>query len=365
MKTLRSRQLLAGTACLIMAATAQQAFAQSGSSAAACDNPTEVQGFVTCADVEAAKQEGTVVLYAVAGQALQLELLEEFHALFPEIEVQSVWAQTGNLYAKVQQEAQTGNTLADVVVLSDPTLLNDLQEDGVIAQYVSPALADYEDPNVKSTPEGYWTSWGLVVTGIVYNEETIGDNPPTGWEDLLDAERFGGRRASLKNTSSGLQFAQWKTLSDLYGREYWTEGVAALEPIAFDSFTQQFDRLVSGADLVAINGQISGAMQYIEKGAPLTMVYPDDGVPATLEGVSVVDTAPHPQAARLLTDYLLSQVGQTAIVDIMQYFSPRKDVAAPEGSEAPENVKFLVPNWDEMGEERPKFEADWVKVLGQ
>src|SRR3546814_16512256 len=33
-----------------------------------CDNPTEVQGFLTCADVEAAKEEGTVVLYAPAGE---------------------------------------------------------------------------------------------------------------------------------------------------------------------------------------------------------------------------------------------------------------------------------------------------------
>lgn len=352
-------QLLACAGVLLLASTSQHALAQSGG----CESPTEVQGFTTCADVEAAKKEGTVVLYAPSGQDLQLQLLDRFNELFPEIEVQSLWLQTGNLYSKVQQEVQTGNTLVDVLVLSDPTLLNDLQQSGALAQYKSPALHDYKDPNVKSNPEGYWTSWGMVATAIVYNEDTIGEDPPTGWQDLLD-ERYNGR-VNLKNTSSGLQFAQWKTLSDLYGREYWTEGVAALNPVAFDSFTQQFDRVVSGTDLVAINGQISGAMQYIAKGAHLKIVYPEDGIPVTLEGVSVVESAPHPQAARLLIDYLLSQKGQTAIVDIMKYFSPRADVAPPEGSGAPEDVKFLVPNWSEMAEARPKFENDWQTVLEQ
>ncbi len=356
----RASTLAAGATCLLLTSTANDALAQE----AACDDPVEVQGFLTCADVEAAKEEGTVVLYAVAGQELQLQLLERFRALFPEIRVQSVWAQTGNLFARVEQEARTNNTLADVLVLSDPTLLNDLQRSGFIDQYLSPAIADYPDPNVKSTPEGYWTSWGLVVTAIAYNSDTIGDNPPEGWEDLID-ERYAGRRTTVKNTSSGLQFAQWKTLSDLYGREYWTDGIASLQPVAFDSFVQQFDRLVSGADLVAINGQVSAAMQYIERGAPIVIVYPEDGAPATLEGAAILTGAPHPQAGRLLLDYLLSQVGQTEIVDIMKYFSARPDVAAPEGSGAPEDAKFLVPDWNEMAEVRGDFEADWEIVLGQ
>jgi len=362
MKASFTNGIAASAVCLLAIGSGGPALAQD---AAACDAPTEVSGFMTCADVEAAKQEGTVVLYAPAGQAQQLAVLNEFNKLFPEIRVQSVWAQTGALFAKVEQEVNTNNTLVDVLVLSDPTLLNDLQKKEVISQYVSPALADYSDPNVQSKPTGYWTSWGLVATTIVYNSDTIGENPPTGWQDLVGDDRFKGRKASLKNTTSGLQFAQWATLADIYGPEYWTQGIAELQPVAFDSFTQQFDRLVGGTDMVAINGQISGAMQYVEKGAPLTILYPEDGVPATLEGVGVVKSAPHPEAARLLVDFLLSQQGQEVIVKEMHYFSPRTDVAAPENSGAPENVKFLVPDWEKMAERRPTFEADWQKVLGQ
>lgn len=328
-----------------------------------CDDPTEVQGFLTCADVEAAKQEGKVVLYAPAGEDLQVELLREFNELFPEIEVQSLWAQTGSLYTKVKQEIQTDNTLVDVLVLSDPTLLMEMQTAEDLAEYNSPAIEAYTDANVKSDPAGYWTSWGMIATSIAYNEETIGDNPPEDWEDLLDPKYEG--RANLKNTTSGLQFAQWKALSDEFGEEYWTEGIASLKPYAFDSFNQQFDRLVSGEDLVAINGQISGVMQYLQKGAPLKIVYPEgSGVPATLEAAAVMNDAPHPEAARLLLDWLLSVPGQEAVVDIMQYFSSRTDVAAPEGAGAPDDVKFLVPTWSEMPDSRPVFEDAWKVVLG-
>lgn len=361
MKAPRAIGLIASVASIMLAGGGA---AQAQSPAAACAAPKEVQGFLTCADVEAAKKEGTVVLYAPAGQAQQLAILKEFNKLFPEIRVQSVWAQTGSLYAKVQQEVKTNNTLVDVLVLSDPTLLNDMQKSKTIADYVSPELKGYTDPHMQSTPPGYWTSWGLVATAIVYNTTTIGPNPPESWKELAD-KRFEGRRASVKNTTSGLQFAQWKTIADVLGPEYWTKGIAPLKPIAFDSFTQQYDRLASGADLVAINGQISGAMQYIEKGAPFKIVYPKEGVPATLEGVSVVSSAPHPQAARLLVDYLLSKKGQTAIVDIMQYFSSRTDVEPPKNSGAPADVKFLVPDWATVAGARKQFEADWAVVLGK
>lgn len=358
MKSSPAVKVAVGAFAITAALAAGSAFAQ-----ASCAQPVKVHGFETCADVAAAKKEGKVVLYAVAGQDQQLTVLQEFNKLFPEIKVQSLWAQTGSLFTKVKQEIQTKNTLVDVLVLSDPTLLMRMQADKELALYVSPEQKNYADVNSQSKPHGYWTSWGMVATAIVYNTKTIGANPPVSWKDLAD-KRYAGR-ASLKNTTSGLQFAQWKTLADINGQDYWTKDISPLRPVAFDSFTQQFDRVVSGEDLVAINGQISGAMQYIAKGAPLKIVYPKEGVPATLEGAGVVSTAPHPQAARLLLDYLLSKVGQEMIVKNMQYFSSRTDVAPPQGSGAPADVKFLIPDWDTMTPSRPVFETAWKTVLGR
>jgi iron(III) transport system substrate-binding protein len=358
MKSSPAVKVAFGVFAIAAALGAGSAFGDTG-----CAKPVKVHGFETCADIAAANKEGKVVLYAVAGQDQQLAVLQEFNKLFPEIKVQSLWAQTGSLFTKVKQEVQTKNTLVDVLVLSDPTLLMRMQADKDLAHYVSPEQKHYTDVNVQSKPSGYWTSWGMVAAGFVYNTKTIGANPPTSWKDLTD-KRYAGR-VSVKNTTSGLQFAQWKTLADINGQEYWTKGVSALRPVAFDSFTQQFDRVVSGEDLVAINGQVSGAMQYIAKGAPLKIVYPKEGIPATLEGVGVVSTAPHPQAARLLLDYLLSKVGQEVIVKNMQYFSSRADVAPPQNSGAPAQVKFLIPDWDTMGPSRPVFETAWKTVLGR
>lgn len=85
MNKLHFTGILACVTYALMAGTSGVAFAQAS---AACDKPTEVQGFLTCADVDAAKKEGAVVLYAPAGQAQQLAVLNEFNKLFPEIRVQ-------------------------------------------------------------------------------------------------------------------------------------------------------------------------------------------------------------------------------------------------------------------------------------
>jgi iron(III) transport system substrate-binding protein len=53
--------------------------------APACDHPRQMDGFKTCADVDAAGREGARVVYSPDPEANQAALLAFFHTAFPKI----------------------------------------------------------------------------------------------------------------------------------------------------------------------------------------------------------------------------------------------------------------------------------------
>jgi hypothetical protein len=72
------------------------------------------------------------------------------------------------------------------------------------------------------------------------------------------------------------------------------------KPHAFDSYVQQFDRLVNGQDKVALTAQYSG-----------------DGAVAAPQPWGIVKEAPCPAAAQLFMDWFLGVPGQTANAELL------------------------------------------------
>ena len=123
-----------------------------------CDNPRQMQGFKTCADLDKAEAEGAFTLYSTDPEAGQVKLLASFNKMFPKIKTSYVRLQAGALYAKVLSERQAKSYLVDVIQISDMGMILDFQKRGGFRQYISPEMAAFK-PEYKSQPEGYWT-WG-------------------------------------------------------------------------------------------------------------------------------------------------------------------------------------------------------------
>ena len=67
-----------------------------------------------------------------------------------------------------------------------------------------------------------------------------------------------GRTSSTSRVStSGLQHVTWYMIRQIYGDDYWKK-FGELNPHAFDSYVQQFDRTVNGQDKVISTAQYSG-----------------------------------------------------------------------------------------------------------
>ena len=147
---------------------------------ALCPNPTQLEGFKTCADVAKAEEEGEVVIYSTNPEAGEAKVLAVFNKMFPKIKTNYVPLQAGALFAKVLAERQAGSSLADILQLSDMGMVLDFQKKAGYLRYVSPEMAAYKG-EYKSEPVGHWT-WGAVApAGLAYNPNlvTAGEAPKT------------------------------------------------------------------------------------------------------------------------------------------------------------------------------------------
>ena len=327
-----------------------------------CDKPRQMDGFKTCADVDKAEAEGAVVLYSTDPEQGQVKLLASFNKAFPKIKTNYVRLQAGALYAKLLSERQAKSYLVDVIQISDMGMILDFQKRGGFTQYISPEMAAFK-PEFKSQPEGFWTWGSVIMGGIAYNSNnTSAAEAPKTWEDLLDPKWTD--TINVKVSNSGLQHGVWYMLKPILAPDYFTK-FAAQKPRAFDSYVQQYGRIIDGQDKVIMGAQYSGAIEFKAKGAPIGFVFPSTGVPAVPETYGIVADGPHPNASQLFMDWFLSVPGQKALGEALLLHSARLDVPAPGGGVELKDMKLLVPtDWNAFEKSRPEFAKEWDRAVG-
>ena len=337
-------------------------FAAPAALAAACEHPRQMEGFKTCANVEEAEKEGSLVIYSPDPETNQAALTAAFNKAFPKIKTTYLRLQTGALYAKLMAERQAKVYQVDVLTLTDMTFVLDFQKRNGWQLYESPELAAYKPEN-KSTPEGYYMWGAVIVSGIAYNPTTVKpEDAPKSWKDLLDPRWKDS--INVKVSNSGVQHETWSLIKGIYGDDYWKK-FAELKPRAFDSYVQQFDRTVSGQDKIIGTAQYSGYLQFKAKGAPIAFVNPTEGVIAAPSLTGIVAEAPHPEAAHLFMDWFAGIPGQTAYRDATSLYSLRTDVPPPPGGVPITEFKLLAPtDWNAFLKTHAQFVREWDRLTG-
>ncbi len=330
--------------------------------ASACDNPRQMDGFKTCADVAKAEQEGGLVLYSPDPEENSAKLMEAFHQAFPKITTNFIRLQTGALYQKLMTERRAKVYQVDVLQLTDMGFVLDFQKRDGYVQYVSPEMTAY-NPDFKSSPEGYWTWGSFIMAGLAYNPKLLKpEDAPKTWKDALDPKYSGV--INTKIAASGLQHVTWYELHALYGDDYFQK-LGELKPRGFDSYVQQFDRAISGQDTLIHTAQYSAYLLAKAKGAPIEFVFPEEGLTLTPGVFGLVSDAPHPNAAQLFMDWFLSVPGQTAWDTISSLNSPRTGAPPPPNGIATDKIKLLYPkDWQAFLATHDQFVKIWAKVTG-
>ena len=270
---------------------------------------TKVLDFTTGADVAKAEQEGEVPLLHARQRTGGAGIIEAFSKDFPKIKGKYVRAQNGALFSKVLAERSAGKYTVDVIQFSEPATALDFQKRGGYMRYVSPQ-SEFYAPEHLSNPVGdyFWVGVTLRRHCLQHRQGEAGgraEDLEGHAESALD-ERHERQAVDLGHAvrRSGTNCAGSTATGS--GRSSPSCGRAASIRRA-----QLFDRLAKGDDKICVLAEYAGYLLVKEKGAPVAFVAPADGLPAAPLLNGVVDKAPHPEAAKLFVDWLMSLRGQT------------------------------------------------------
>jgi ABC-type Fe3+ transport system substrate-binding protein len=285
--------------------------------------------------VEAARREGEVVLYTtlIVDQVVR-PMIKAFRAQISGIDVKFVRTDSAQQVVKLINEGRAGRVQADIWHLSDE-LAPLLQEN---------LVAPLDLPNAHGLPgelidrKGYWVGTNLSTRSLAYNTQLIpADKVPRTHKDLLDP-RWKGQFVWHPNSIAGGYGFIGVVLKSM-GEENGTRYLRALEqqnivplPVAARAV---LDRVIAGEYAMGLDMNSSHAVISAALGAPVRFV-PLDPVTMTLQIAGISRGAPHPNAARLFLDFIISRAGQEVFRDA-DYIPMRPDVPAKSPEVKPES----------------------------
>ena len=266
-----------------------------------------------------AMAEGEVVWYASLPPDLAEPLRTDFEKLYPGVKIKT-WRGRGEAVStRVLTEARAGSFSVDVIWGSNE-FIPALTRAGIIGQYSSPERDFYSD--ASRDREGLWTSVAYLMPVMAYNTNLVPEHEaPKSYEDFLNPKWKG---SFAIDTSPDRAVMGWLKLWGSEKTERFLQGLVKNDVAVRSGHTLMTQLLCAGEFKAAIELYAHRAAELKAKGCPLEMVFPDPtiggGVP-----LHVAKRSPHPYAASLLVDYLLSARGQR-ILAAKGFFSGRKGI---------------------------------------
>jgi iron(III) transport system substrate-binding protein len=298
---------------------------------------------------DGAKREGALMIYTTGTQIQPL--LDRFRQKYPYLRIQLPRASSVEVAVKVTQEYAAGVFLVDAFELNADGLILP-REQGVLAPFTSPEAANFE-PNAIEAGR-HWVSVRESYTGIGFNTTKISTaDAPHSYDDLLDLKWKG--RMAVSGTLG--------TAGNWIGAMVVTRGADFVQKLG-----RQDVRVYQIAGRALANLMIAGEVALSPtiyqshvaasraQGAPLAWNVPGP-VPVTDTSAALAAKAPHPHAAMLFIDFLLSREAQLMYRDL-GYLSSRKDMKS---DEYPDLQKLFLMNRPHYFEE---FEG-WTRLFQQ
>jgi len=283
---------------------------------------------------EGAKKEGQVVLYASMEVPSAQRLVTGFERKYPFLKVEATRIGSERMATRLIAEAQAHKVRADVVHQSAFDFFGVLQK-GLFDSYLSAERAAL--PAEYRDDKGLWVMAAATLNVIAYNKKMVSaaDAPKSFWD--LTAPKWKGQLLMDDNES------KWMAgMMQYYGETKTVDllKMLAAQDIQFRTGHSSIQTLLAAGERAAVVVAFANGVDRLKKeGAPIEWIAPEPVIGLTF-GTAVVKDAPHPNAARLFNDFLLSREGQE-LTAAAGYYAPRTDVASPILKETPAKTKIL------------------------
>ena len=262
-----------------------------------------------------------VVVYSSVDEANAKKILDSFSA-DTGIKVNFVFLSTGPALTRIEAEQQ--NPQADVWMGAPAENHGIAKTKGLSIPYKGGNFNSLQ-PAFKD-PDGNWRSFYMNPMAFAVNTEQlrrINAPKPASWQDLLNPV-YKGLIQMPSPQSSGTAYNMVASIVTIWGEEKAYDYMKALNP-SIQTYTSSGTGPAQGVSTgtCAIGIQFTPAFfEAIDKGFPLEVIYPSEGVWFENPAVSILKGAKNMEAAQALVNWLTSEKGQNTYTEKMTFFYP-------------------------------------------
>jgi iron(III) transport system substrate-binding protein len=275
------------------------------------------------ANLAGAQKEGELTTWAVGEIPFQTMVVDRFKKKYPFMKkVDAVRIPSEKLRTRLITEAQTGKgSNVDVVGLSGFELLY-LGEKGFFAPYRSPETSAIADGFKDAS--GLWASYYVNTLVTAYNTRQVAaKDVPQRWDDLLDP-KWKGNIAFFEE-----EYEWFANFLKVVGREKGLDFMRrfARQDLQYRGGHTQMVQLLAAGEFPIMAVAFAPRVSVVRaSGAPIDWAALNP-VFSNPVGMGVYKAAPHPNAAKLYVDFMLSKdIQQEIWVNAAWKGSARKDV---------------------------------------
>jgi iron(III) transport system substrate-binding protein len=321
------------------------------------------------AAVAAAEKEGQVAIAGPPGDAFREAIAGAFNKRYPKIKVELLGGSGGDKVARILRERQAGVYGWDLYISGPTSALAAFKPAGALDP-LKPTLILPEVENHKEWIGGFDSGWADTEKRLFYafGGTLAGDNIYINTE-LLPGTEIKSARDLLESKWKGKIVIQdprveGKGLTDLlvmflaYGEDLAAKLLRDQKLVVTHDRRQLVEWLVRGRYPIALGLNEYVLIQFQKKGVGKNIVAVED--PKTMaywasgsSGIGIFNRAPHPNAAKVYINWLLSREGQLEWVKT-QTNSRRVDVppAEPQAAMKPGRSYHNVQSEDMMPQRR-------------
>lgn len=295
-----------------------------GSSSTSNNTSSAVPSSTSTANLAAnANSEGQLNWYTTFASSDVQPIIAAFNKAYPKIKVNALRLSASQIPPKIITEQRGHQFTADIVSGDSPQIAQLIQAN---------ALQPYTSPNETPLPQGLSLQAGFqtvvyaVTTVVAWNPTVVkqqGLPVPTGIQTFTNPAWKG--KFSIDPSA-----VNWyDSLIKIMGHQKALALVQKLgdnDPVLVESHTEALTDVQAGepAGAVTAYGYKASSMEK-KTPAEVTFLNPNP-LPSSLNLIDIVANAPHPAAARVFVNWMVSQAGQTAVIDQTNHTSIRSDV---------------------------------------
>ncbi len=311
-----------------------------------------------------AAEAPVVNVYSIWPEAYAAPIFEQFTK---ETGIQVKWIRqsSGQILAKII--AERANPQADVMFGGPAETHVAAVQAGVLEPYASPSAAGI--PATAKDPQNAWL--GMARDPLVFMTNTNflrqhGLKPPNSWTDLL-SPAYKGQIQFASPQTSGTGVARVATLALLMGEDKAFEYMKAL-----DKNVAVYTEHGAGGAIPIATGQaatgtffIVDALDIQDKGYPVVITFPKEGTSDTVEALALVKGAKHPDQAKRLIDWAVSDKMQSLYALLRINFLPTSTrVEVPSSVKLTlKRAKFINYDLQWVGQNRKRLVDRFVKEI--